>query len=105
MMPAMTSRDGATRMRASGRETAVVAMLKATRCARPVHVLTAKTEAGRSRVTVTAAENGSRALPGNSDGCRKRSQCVFAIANGEYSGQGEAPVQRPARSEERRVGK
>src|SRR5580704_585537 len=42
-MTAITSRGGATRAKASGIETAVVATLKAARCASPLQVLTAQT--------------------------------------------------------------
>src|SRR5271168_1692736 len=54
--PAITSRHGAIWMKASGTDTAVVATLKATRCASPVHVPTAKTGPDRSRKKATAAE-------------------------------------------------
>ncbi len=53
--PAITSRHGANWIKASGTDTAVVATLKATRCASPVHVLTANTGPVRSRKKVTAA--------------------------------------------------
>src|ERR1700677_249043 len=49
-------REGATPMKASGNETAVVATLNAIRRARPVQVLTARTEPVRSRARETAAE-------------------------------------------------
>ncbi len=55
--PTITSRQGANWMKASGTDTAVVATLKATRCASPVHVPTANTGPDRSRKKVTAAES------------------------------------------------
>src|SRR5580700_7770531 len=56
MTQAMTSRVGTTRTKAIGNETAVVATLKAVRCASPVQILTANTGPERSREKVTAAE-------------------------------------------------
>src|SRR5271156_952885 len=53
----ITTRQGAIWMKASGTDTSVVATLKATRCANPVHVLTANTGPGRSRKKATAAES------------------------------------------------
>src|ERR1700691_4638133 len=57
----ITSRPGATWTKARGREAAVVAMLKAVRCASPVHALTANTGPGRSREKVTAAASAATA--------------------------------------------
>src|SRR5208283_3010056 len=48
-------------MKARGTEAAVVAMLKATQCASPVHVLTAITAPVRSRKKLTARENAPSA--------------------------------------------
>src|ERR1035438_1408562 len=61
MTVAIISRVGATAMKASGSETAVVAALKAVTCASPVHVLTATTAPKRSRKKVTAAETALKA--------------------------------------------
>src|SRR5580658_5820196 len=57
MTAAMMSRVGAIWMKASGSEIAVVATLKAARCANPAQVLTANTGPERSREKVTAAES------------------------------------------------
>src|SRR5271156_856524 len=54
-------REGTTRTKASGNETVVVATLNAIRWARPVQVLTARTEPVRSRARETAAERAPSA--------------------------------------------
>src|SRR5580692_6738643 len=61
MTAAIMSRPGATWMKASGREAAVEATLKAARCASPVHVLTANTGPECSWEKVAAAESAPTA--------------------------------------------
>src|ERR1700730_2486133 len=63
MTAAIMSREGASRMKTSGSESAVVAALKATMCASQVHVPTANPGPGRSREKVTAAESALKASP------------------------------------------
>src|SRR5258706_15295590 len=68
MIPAITSRNGATWMKASVNETAEPATPKAVKCASPIHVLTADIGPRRSRKNVTAAESAPRAaLPSRTE--------------------------------------
>src|ERR1700677_5024635 len=59
--PAITKRDVANWARLSGSDTAVHATLNATKCARPVQMLTANVEPARSREKTTDVESAANA--------------------------------------------